>query len=712
MAATGANRFTCIEVLAGIARKWGLDLSVDQIVHDYSLKTEPSPRLLVRIAREAGLDASHSVVGFTDLPGLGEVFPLLAILKDGRSIVIVKVEAESGHAIIIDPLSSLPNETYDATRLSDIWAGDVVYLKRRFTRHDADRPFNLWWFVGEIAKQGPAIRDVVAGALAINVIGLVIPLYFQLVVDNVLVHQTRSTLQVLTIGVAIAIIFEALLSFMRGFVLMHAVRKIDMHVATETFRHLLALPSYFFSRSTAGVLTKHMQQSERIREFLTGQSFATFIDLSVVFIVLPLLFAYSPMLTVIVLAFTLLFAAIIAALLIPYRAALQRLYRAEGSRQTLLVESIHAIETIKSMALEPAQRELWGGVSKDVVQRTFDVSKISLWARTLSRLFEQLMSVAIIAVGVSRVFDQTLTVGELIAFQMLAARVSAPLVQLVALIHQYQETGNAVRMLGTIMNAEPERPTHSRGRSADIGGEIRFENVTFSYPGALAPSCSEINLIIPGGTMLGIVGYSGSGKTTLARLIAGLYPVHIGSLRIGGRDLREIDLSYLREGIGFVPQDTTLFRGTVSDNIRRSRPDASIADIEKAALRAGAYDFIERIGGFGTQLEEGAVNLSGGERQRLGIARALLRNPPILIFDEATSALDPASEEVVKDNLRQMKQGRTMIMISHRLSMVRAADNIIVMDRGRIVCSGTHGGLLESCDIYRDLWGRQTGAKE
>lgn len=707
-------RHTCIEVLVAIARHHGLDLSVDQVVHAHALKKEPTPQLLVRIAEEAGIEARHVCLGFGKLKRLGQSFPILGILKDGRAIVIKGLD-DHGNAIVLNPLNpTFADEIFDETLFRTIWGGNLILLKRRFTSADHDRPFGLWWFVEESWKQKRAFRDVILAALALNLIALLIPLYFQIIVDKVLVHRTFSTLQVLTVGVGLAVVFEALLSFLRSYVLMHAVRKIDIRVATHTFQHLLSLPSYFFNRATAGVLTKHMQQSERIREFLTGQSLATLLDVSVLFVFLPFLLSYSVRLTLVVLGFTGAIAIVIGVLLVPFRKALQELYDAEGKRQALLVESIHGIGTIKSLAIEPQQREIWNSFSAQTVQRTFSVGKISLWARTLSHMLEQLMTVAIIALGVFLVFDHSLTVGELIAFQMLSNRVSAPLVHFVALIHQYQETGIAIRMLGQIMNAKGERPSASRTSDVDMHGDIQFESITFTYPEAPAPACIDVTLHVPGGTTLGIVGHSGSGKTTLARLIQALYPVQIGFLRIGGKDLREIDLAHLRSNIGVVPQDSILFRGTVRENIARAKPDATFAEIENAARLAGAYEFIERLTyRFDTTLEEGAVNLSGGERQRLAIARALLRNPPILVFDEATSALDPESEEIVKKNLKSIGAGRTMIMISHRLSMVRRADKIVVMERGRIIGEGTHEQLVgeegerKTCPVYQNLWRRQ-----
>ncbi|NJL71215.1 MAG: peptidase domain-containing ABC transporter [Candidatus Competibacteraceae bacterium] len=326
-------------------------------------------------------------------------------------------------------------------------------------------------------------------------------------------------------------------------------------------------------------------------------------------------------------------------------------------------------------------------------------------------MMEKLMTVAIVGFGAIAVFDGLMTVGELVAFQMLAGRVSAPLVQLVALIHEYQEASLSVAMLGEVMN-RPAEVNAARGLRTPIQGRIDFEGVSFQYPETTAPALTDISLSIPAGTFVGVVGRSGSGKSTFARLIQALYPLQAGIIRIDGHDLREIDLSHLRRHIGVVPQDAFLFRGSVRENIAITRPEATFEEVVVVAELAGAREFIEKLPkGFETLLEEGAVNLSGGQKQRLSIARALLRRPPILILDEATSALDPDSEAIVVGRLGQISRGRTTIVISHRLVTIRHADMILVLEGGRIVGCGRHEALLDParpCTVYRHLWQQQT----
>jgi ATP-binding cassette subfamily B protein len=358
--------------------------------------------------------------------------------------------------------------------------------------------------------------------------------------------------------------------------------------------------------------------------------------------------------------------------------------------------------------MEPVQGTRWDDYSAAAVRTRFEVEKVSALAQAGTGFLEKLMVVSIIGVGTLLVFDGTMTIGALVAFNMLAGRVSGPLVQIVTMVHEYQEVALSVRMLGEVMNRRPEREDRERGITVPLKGQIDFENVTFRY-GDGPPALDDVSFSVPAGTVLGIVGRSGSGKTTITRMLQGLYPLQQGVVRLDGVDLREIDLVHLRRNTGVVLQDNFLFRGTVRENIAAPKPDATFEEVVEAARLAGADEFVERLPrGFDTLLEENAANLSGGQRQRLAIARALVVRPRILILDEATSALDPDSEHIIRRNLRQIARGRTVVVVSHRLSTLTDADSIVVLERGRIVDLGRHGDLLGRCTIYRHLWSQQT----
>jgi ATP-binding cassette subfamily B protein len=536
-----------------------------------------------------------------------------------------------------------------------------------------------------------------------------LPIFTQLVIDKVLVHESYSTLFVLTVGVILVVLFESGFTFLRQYLLLAATNKIDIRLMRRTFSHMLSLPIDFFERHTAGMLVRHMQQTTSIRSFLTGSLFFTLLESVSFFIFLPVLFSYSAMLTAVVLVIALMMAAVIVALINPFNRRLQALYAAESQRQSMLVESIHGIRTIKSMAIEPKQRKIWEQRSADVVMMNFGVGRMSLAAQTVTQLLQRGMTIAVVGLGAAQVIDKEMTVGTLIAFQMLAGRVTGPLVQIVGLVHEIQETGLSVKMLGEVMNHPPERLS-SGGLRPPVQGGITFEDVTFRYPGSSLAALDRISLSIAPGQVIGVVGRSGSGKSTLTKLIQSLYPVQEGLIRFDGVDLREIDLAYLRRNIGVVLQENFMFRGTIRENIAMTKPDASFEQIVAAAQAAGADEFIERLPkGYDTLLEESATNLSGGQRQRLAIARAILPLPRILILDEASSALDPESEAIFMRNLSKIAEGKTVIIVSHRLSTLVNADHILFFQRGQILDAARHPELLARCEPYAHLWNQQIG---
>ena len=700
----------CLEF---VLRHHGLDYGVEYLHHEYASEVPIDAARLAAFARRFGVHTKRQTISERDAAALGDVLPAILILNDGGFAVLVGMRGEGDEREIglFDPVQ---NRT-DALRLTGEelatrWSGEALLVKRPFSAFRADSGFNFAWFLAYLRAERSAFVDVTIGALVIHALALATPIFFQLIIDKVLVHQNFSTLYVLSAGVVLAIAFDSLIDFVRQYILLNATTKIDIRIARATFAHLLSLPVQFFERSSAGVVTKHMQQTEIVRQFLTGQLFLTLLDALVIVVFLPVLMFYSLALSAVVVAFSATLAAVIFFLIGPFRRRLHELYMAEGERQAILVETIGGMQTVKGLALEPRQRRLWDSIAANAVARNFDVGKISLVARAVSQTLEKLMIVAVVGGGALIVFSGGMTVGELVAFQMLAGRVSSPLVRLVALIHEYQEALLSVRMLGNVMNAAPER-SGGRGLRTPIRGEIELTDVTFTYPGTNKPALRDVGVHIPAGSMVGIVGRSGSGKSTLAKLLEGMVFADSGVARIDGVDVREYDLSHLRNHMGVVLQESFLFRGSVRDNVASTRANAAFADIVQACRNAGAAEFIEQLPqGYATELEEGAVNLSGGQRQRLAIARALLRDPAILLLDEATSALDPESEAAVQGNLGRIAHRRTTIVISHRLSMVRPADLIIVLDQGGVVGAGRHDALLRTCPLYAGLWSRQSRA--
>ena len=706
---------TALDCLARVANHHGVDLPVERLRHVYAVDgTPPSVDLLLRMAKEAGLRAQATQLDWGVLSRMGEAYPVLLRLSNGNWVVVLRAAERSDGAaavVVFDPLAERQDEPLivDQDQFCARWQGDAILIKRENLSSEGRKKFGIRWFVPELLRQWRLFADVAICALLLYALGLALPIFFQLVIDKVLVHESFTTLYVLAAGAAAALLFDAIFSFLRRYLLLYATNKVDIRVATKTFGHLLGLPVTFFEHISAGVLVKHMQQAARIREFLTGRLFLTTLDALSLFVFLPVLALYSLKLTCVVLAFTAVIAVVVALLMGPFRRRLYDLYQAEGARQALLVETVHGMRTVKSLAMEPLQGKAWDDRCAQSVSMRFGVEKISAIAQAVTGCLEKMMTLGIIALGALDVFSGELTIGALVAFNMLAGRVSGPLVQLVTMVHEYQEVALAVKMLGEVMNQKPERDGNRDGLRPDLTGKIEFENVSFRYGAEGAPALDDVSFSIAPGSVFGIVGRSGSGKTTLTRLISGMYPVQQGLLRIDGYDSRELELEHLRRNLGVVLQDSFLFRGTVRENIACVKRDATFAEVVRAAQLAGADEFIERLPrGFDTMIEEDASNLSGGQKQRLAIARALITDPRILILDEATSALDSESEMIIRRNLRRIAAGRTVIIVSHRLSMLADANEILVIDRGQIVDVDHHDRLLSKCTIYRHLWNQQT----
>ncbi|WP_211100163.1 peptidase domain-containing ABC transporter [Azospirillum halopraeferens] len=703
---------SALQCLVAVAGHHGISTTVDRLVHDYVLPpVEPPTRVVLKIAAALGLKARSATMTWEKLVSLGKVFPVLARLANGNTVVVVGPSQQQGTVKIgvLDPLADKRAIFFlEKDQFCAQWAGEIILLKRVHKITDENQPFGLAWFVPEILRQKSAFRDIAIAAIVLHLLGLAVPIFFQLVIDKVLVHHASATLWVLAAGVSGALAFEAVFGFLRRYLLLAATNRIDMRLSRRTFSHLLALPIGYFESTTAGVTVRHMQQVEKIRQFLTGRLFLTALDCTALLVFVPVLLLYSGKLAAVVLVFGLLIAAVVIALIGPFRRRLQALYDAEAQRQGMLVETIQGMRTVKTSAIEPVQRRKWDNRTARAVELHLSVGQISNGAQSVTHLLERLMLVAVVALGAQDVFDQSLTVGALIAFQMLAGRVVGPLVQVVSLVQEYQETALSVRMLAEVMGRPPERRAGQAGLTPRLKGGVAFDRVSFRYGDHPTPALDSVSLSIEPGSVVGIVGRSGSGKTTLTRLVQGLYPVQQGVVRFDGIDIREIDLPHLRRSLGIVLQENFLFRGTVRENIAVTRPDAPFEEVVAAARLAGADEFIEKLPqGYETLIEEGAANLSGGQRQRLAIARALLPRPRILILDEATSALDPDSEAIFLDNLAAISAGRTVLIVSHRLSTIAGADTIVVLEGGRIADQGRHADLLTRCSIYRHLWDQQ-----
>ena len=717
LAQVDAAKQTKLTSFVAVAKHHNTQVDIREIMHEYAVSDEEvKDNLFCQIAADKQFKTKNVKLSWEKLQKSGSVLPCIAIKKSGKYAIFCgfrpqKDNPEIVDAVVVDPESdnfSAPDHFIFLSReeFEEEFSGRFILLKKIYKLSDENQPFSLRWFIPEFIKNKGIFGQIALMVVMLTIFSLVIPLFFQIVVDKVLVNQAYNTLNVLGIGILLAIVVNAIVSYIRSYLLLFATNKIDISTATKTFAHLMKLPVDFFERVPSGVLLKHMQQNEKIRGFLSGNLFFTILDIFALCIFVPFLLFYSATLTLIVLGFSLLMALVIASLIKPFQRRLDELYQAEGKRQSMLVESIHGVRTVKSLALEPVERKIWDDSTAYAIKSHFRVGIISMTAQSISHMLEMMMTVCVIWVGAHLVFNHTISIGELIAFQMLAGRVTGPLVKMVGLIHEYQQIALSVRMLGVVMNTPPE-PAGGGVRNP-FKGLVEFEDVSFRYRSDLPDVIKNFKLEIPAGSTIGFVGRSGSGKTTLTKLLQGLYPVTRGLVKIDGIDIREIDKAHLRRNIGVVLQENYFFSGTVRQNVSLPKQNASLEEIIYACKLAGADEFVQKLPkGYDTVLEENASNLSGGQKQRLAIARALLTNPPILIFDEATSALDPESEEVIRTNLKNIARGRTVIIVSHRLSIVSHADKIITIDQGELSSAGTHEELLKVPGIYREFWTQQ-----
>jgi len=630
------------------------------------------------------------------------VLPAIAERKDGTFFILGKLESDK--ILIQDPVVPHP-ELLTPAELEAQWNGQLILIARRASVSELMRHFDVMWFLQAMSKYRRLLGEVLIASFFIQLFALISPLFFQVVIDKVLVHRGMSTLDVLIIGLVTVAIFESLLTALRTYVFSHTTNRIDVELGARLFKQLIALPIAYFESRRVGDSVARVRELENIRNFITSSALTLVIDLFFTFVFLAVMAYYSVFLTLMVIASFPFYVAISAGVTPLFRHRLNEKFNRGAENQSFLVESITGIETLKSMAVEPQMQRRWEEQLSGYVQSSFRVQNIANWASQGVQLVSKLVTAAVLFFGARAVIDGNLTVGELVAFNMLAGRVSQPVLRLAQLWQDFHQARLSVARLGDILNAPPE-PAYTPGRMVlpAIRGNIAFDHVTFRYRIDGPEILHDVSLDIGEGQVIGIVGPSGSGKSTLAKLVQRLYLPESGRILVDGVDLAMVDVSWLRRQVGVVMQENVLFNRSIRDNIALADPSVQTEQVIEAARLAGAHDFIlELPEGYDTIIEERGANLSGGQRQRIAIARALIGDPRILIFDEATSALDYESERVIQENMRHIVQGRTVIIIAHRLSAVRHCHRIITIERGRIIEDGAHDELVRSGGRYASL---------
>jgi subfamily B ATP-binding cassette protein HlyB/CyaB len=698
---------TGLECLGLLLRFHGVPADTAQIKHRFGGAAIGVTEML-RCAKEFKLKARAVR---TDWDGLARLpLPAIAQCTDGSFIIVGKV---GGGQALIQCVGSSPRSIGQA-EFEAIWNRRLVMMARRASLSDLARRFDITWFLQAVAKYRGILSEVLVASFFLQLFAVITPLFFQVVTDKVLVHRGYTTLDVLVVGLLAVAAFESVLGALRTYIFAHTTSRIDIELGARLFKHLVSLPIGYFEVRRAGDSVARVRELENIRNFLTSSALTLVIDLVFTFVFLAVMFYYSQILTWIVIGSFPFFIVISAGVTPIFRRRLEEKFDRGAENQSFLVENVTGMETLKAMAVEPQMQRRWEEQLAGYVQASFRVISLGNWASQGVQFVNKVVTALTLYFGAHLVISGKLTVGELIAFNMLSGRVAQPVLRLAQLWQDFHQARISIERLGDILNATPE-PTYNPARAAlpAIRGDIVFEHASFRYRLDGPRVLDDISLRIPAGKMVGVVGPSGSGKSTLTKLVQRLYVPEGGRVLIDGVDLNVVDTAWLRRQVGVVLQENVLFNRSIRENIALSDPTMPMKEVIEAAELAGAHDFIlELPHGYDTVVGERGASLSGGQRQRIAIARALVNDPRILIFDEATSALDYESERIIQDNMRRIAAGRTVIVIAHRLSTVRRSDLIVTIERGRVVEQGSHHDLLRVGGRYAHLHNLQAGIHE
>jgi ATP-binding cassette subfamily B protein len=629
-----------------------------------------------------------------------------ALVRWQDSLAILYEISESHLTIGVPELGILRRPIADFT---DTWgeSGEVLLLQK--TKETPQQRFGLSWFLPSVIKYRGVLIQVLVASFFVQLFGLANPLMVQVIIDKVIVQNSADTLHVLGVFLVIIAIFEALLSTLRTYLFVDTTNRIDMSLGSEIIDHLLRLPLRYFERRPVGEISTRINELENIRQFLTGTALTVVLDsvFSVVYIVV--MFVYSPLLTFVALGIIPLF----VVMTLIFSPVIRRQLRAKAERnaetQSLLVEVMTGIQTVKAQNIELRSRWQWQERYARYVSAGFNTVVTSTLAGSTSNFLNKLSGLLVLWVGAYLVLEHKLSLGQLIAFRIIAGYVTSPILRLTQLWQNFQETALSLERLADIVDT-PQEVEQDRNNIPMplIQGAVKYDNVCFRFKPYGPLNLYNVNLEFPAGTFVAVVGPSGAGKSTLTKLLCRLYEPESGRILIDGYDINKVELYSLRRQVGVVPQETLLFEGTVQENIALTNPDATVEEIIEAAKVVAAHEFIMSLpNGYNTRVGERGSALSGGQRQRIAIARSVLQQPRMLVLDEATSALDYATEQQVCINLLSAFRDRTVFFITHRLGSVKNADVIVVMDGGAVVEQGTHEELMALKGRYFYLYHQQ-----
>jgi ATP-binding cassette subfamily B protein len=659
---------------------------------------------LASAAEQLGFSTRGMKLTYDDL--MSVELPCIIHWQGYHYIAVYKIDKQN--IWIADPAVGL--RKYKKDYFVENWNGITLTLEPgpEFEQQEEDKS-SFRNFLPFIRPYKLILFEIFIASLILNVFGLATPIFTQNVVDKVLIHRNTSMLNILLIGMLIVLVFRVLTMIIRQYLIIHTSMKIDLRMLVFFYKHMLALPLGYFKVRKIGDFITRFGENMKIRNFLTNTALTIVLDTILIVVYLSLMFYYNIQMTMLVLFFIPVF----IVMTMVFTPILKRLnidsFSARAESESHLIESINAIDTIKAMNVEYKTRWKWEDKFIKSLNIDFKLYNTGMYFHSMGDFIATLSSTLILWYGAQKVIQGAVSVGELMAYMALMGSVTTPINRIITVWDDIQETLVSVDRLNDVFTAKPEFPESIDQPTGFIvqepKGEITFENVFFRYGGDDDPYIlSNINFKILPGQTVAIVGRSGSGKTTLVKLIARFYDVTEGKITIDGNDLKNINLSNLRRMVGFVLQENFIFSGTIRENISMDDPEETMEKVIETAKLANAHDFISNLTmGYETKVGESGLQLSGGQKQRIAIARTLYSNPRIIIFDEATSSLDTESEQAIQKNLNVILKERTAIIIAHRLSTVRNADHIIVLDNGEIVEQGTHEGLMDQQGLYHYL---------
>jgi subfamily B ATP-binding cassette protein HlyB/CyaB len=628
---------------------------------------------LLEALQACGFRAGEAVISAAGLSTL----PLPAIVfrraDEGAAVPVLLVKADTGRFLYFEARSDAP-QTRTLAEFDALFDGVAILTVPPEPRDDEvagfpeeKKKFGFRWFVPELLKHRPIWRDVLIASLAIQLVGLATPLFTQVVIDKVVVHQTGSTLIAITGGLLMFMVFNSVMTWMRQYLVIHTGNRVDAVLATDVLRHVFRLPLPYFEHRPTGVTVARLHGVETIREFITGAAVSFVLDMPFLVIILAVMFAYSWQLSLIALGILLLLAAISFFVTPVFRERLNRQFMLGARNTAFLTEYVSGVETVKTLQFEPILERKYGDFLAAYLASTFTTRSLSNTYNVIANALEQAMTIAILVVGALLVMrNDGFTIGMLVAFQMFAGRMAQPMLRIAGLWQEFQQANIAVKRLADILDAPTEPHSLTPTRAAGGAGLIEVQGLSFRYSEKHPYLYKNLSCTIRPGTLVVVAGPSGCGKSTLAKLMLGFYQPSDGRIQLDGRDIRHLAANELRQSFGVVPQETTLFSGTIYDNLSMANPHASFEDIVAACRAAEIHETIEKLPqGYQTPIGEHGVGLSGGQKQRIAIARALLKKPKILIFDEATSNLDNHTAEQFAQTVNQLKGSATIIFIAH-----------------------------------------------